>query len=196
MVKRDGRARLLPAATFREVLERMDETRVQLVGGPLDGWPILIRGTPPEELRLPYSREMLEVAGRPTSAEAREEWRRVQFPAEDEALGIGVYLRAAETEVSGHSGVLRYRIVPFRVTRLTWQMKCVAGVDPPRPNCVFTYSAPADRPQDFGRQSRWGRTAVGGHSVIHTGFRSPTPATRRRSFFKILVDSRQLYQYY
>ena len=105
------RPRILVAAKLREVLERMDETRVQLVGGPLDGWPILIRGEPPSELRLPYSREMLEVAGRPTSAEAREEWRRVQFPAEDEALGIGVYAREAESEVSVQSGILRYRIV-------------------------------------------------------------------------------------
>jgi hypothetical protein len=89
----------------------MDETRVQLVGGPLDGWPILIRGEPPLELRLPYSREMLEVAGRPTSPEARDEWRRVQFPAEDEALGIGVYAREAGSEASLQSGILRYRIV-------------------------------------------------------------------------------------
>lgn len=89
----------------------MDETRVQLVGGPLDGWPILIRGEPPFELRLPYSREMLEVAGRPTSAEARDEWRRVQFPTEEEALGIGVYSREAESHASVQSGILRYRIV-------------------------------------------------------------------------------------
>ena len=89
----------------------MDETRVQLVGGPLDGWPILIRGEPPSEMRLPYSREMLEVAGRPTSAEAREEWRRVQFPSEEEALGIGVYAREPESATSGDRGILRYRIV-------------------------------------------------------------------------------------
>jgi hypothetical protein len=89
----------------------MDETRVQLVGGPLDGWPILIRGEPPDELRLPYSREMLEVAGRPTSAESREEWRHVQFPSEDEALGIGVYARVAESEMSVQSRIVRYRIV-------------------------------------------------------------------------------------
>jgi hypothetical protein len=95
--------------TFRkEVLDRMDETRVQLVGGPLDGWPILIRGEPPDELRLPYSREMLEVAGRPASAESREEWRRVQFPSEGEALGVGVYAR--ETKGRG-GGVLRYCLV-------------------------------------------------------------------------------------
>ena len=89
----------------------MDETRVQLVGGPLDGWPILIRGEAPPELRLPYSREMLEVAGRPASAEAREEWRHVQFPSEAEALGVGVYARDAGNEMSVQSGIVRYRIV-------------------------------------------------------------------------------------
>lgn len=92
----------------REDWDGMDETRVQLLGGPLDGWPILIRGAPPEELRLPYSRAMLEVAGRPSSAESREEWRRVQFPSEAEALGVGVYAREVEVR-SG--GVLRYRYV-------------------------------------------------------------------------------------
>ena len=35
----------------------------------------------------------------------------MQFPAEDEALGIGVYAREAESEVSVQSGILRYRIV-------------------------------------------------------------------------------------
>lgn len=86
----------------------MDETRVKLVGGPLDGWPILIRGRPPDELRLPYSQEMLEVAGRPSTEESQEEWRRVQFPTEEEALGVGVYAR--ETEGRG-GGVLRYWLV-------------------------------------------------------------------------------------
>lgn len=74
---------------------------IELLGGPLDGWPLIIRGSLPDELRLPYSREMLELAGALGELprdELRERWASVVFPSEDEALGVAVYRRDAGDE--------------------------------------------------------------------------------------------------
>jgi hypothetical protein len=74
---------------------------IQVVGGPLDGWPLLIRGELPDELQLPYSREMLELAGASgtfSRDELRERWGRMTFPSEDEALGVAVYVRDGQSE--------------------------------------------------------------------------------------------------
>ena len=79
----------------------MAEKQVELLGGPLDGWPLIIRGSLPDELRLPYSREMLELAGASGElprAELQDRWASVVFPSEEEALGVAVYRRDAGTE--------------------------------------------------------------------------------------------------
>jgi hypothetical protein len=72
---------------------------VTLIGGPLDGWPLVIRGDLPEELRLPYTREMLQLAAESSGmdkAALRERWRAVTFPSETEADGIALYRRTAD----------------------------------------------------------------------------------------------------
>ena len=72
------------------------ETRVTLTGGPLDGWPLVIRGTLPDQLRLPYSREMLRLAGEssgPDQDALRERWLNVTFPSEADAVGVALYDR-------------------------------------------------------------------------------------------------------
>ncbi len=79
----------------------MVELLIHLIGGPLDGWPIVIRGELPDELQLPYSREMLELAGAMGTLprdELRERWLAVTFPAEQDALGVGVYRRDESLE--------------------------------------------------------------------------------------------------
>ena len=79
----------------------MSEHSVQLIGGPLDGWPLVIRGTLPDELRLPSSHEMLELAGAssaPDQSALRERWLNVTFPTEVEAAGVALYRRASETD--------------------------------------------------------------------------------------------------
>ena len=78
----------------------MNEHSIQLIGGPLDAWPLVIRGMLPHELRLPYSREMLELAGQSSGLDQsalRERWLNVTFPSEADAAGIALYRRAAET---------------------------------------------------------------------------------------------------
>jgi hypothetical protein len=78
----------------------MNEHSIQLIGGPLDGWPLMIRGELPDELRLPYSREMLELAGQspgPDGAAQRERWLHVTFPSETDADGVALYERIDET---------------------------------------------------------------------------------------------------
>ena len=84
--------------------DQPENHRVTLVGGPLDGWPIEIRGRLPDQLRLPYSRAMLELAGRPPQ---RGEWKAMHFPSEAEADGVAVYRRDYEDEQTGN--VARYR---------------------------------------------------------------------------------------
>lgn len=74
------------------------EIAVTLVGGPLDGWPLVIRGALPDQLRLPYSHEMLRLAGASIEnrASLRERWLNVTFPTESEADGIALYHRVAD----------------------------------------------------------------------------------------------------
>jgi hypothetical protein len=79
----------------------MREHSVQLIGGPLDGWPLIIRGTLPCELRLPYSREMLELASESSDhgkASLRERWLNLTFPSEADADGIAVYVAVTGAE--------------------------------------------------------------------------------------------------
>lgn len=77
-------------------LEGAAELRVTLVGGPLDGWPVLVCGSLPEELRLPYSREMLELAARSPASAVRKEWSEIRFPSADDADGVAVYRPGAD----------------------------------------------------------------------------------------------------
>jgi hypothetical protein len=89
----------------------MQDFPISLVGGPLDGWPLIIRGELPDELRLPYSREMLELAGQstgPDSAALRERWLSITFPSEADAAGIALYRRELEAnppryQFAGHA---------------------------------------------------------------------------------------------
>ncbi|REJ94977.1 MAG: hypothetical protein DWQ34_07135 [Planctomycetota bacterium] len=78
--------------------------RVALVGGPLDGWPVEIRGRLPDRLRLPYSRAMLELAGR---SPEHGEWQGIEFPGEAEADGVAVYCKVSGGGEGGE--VVRYR---------------------------------------------------------------------------------------
>ena len=71
--------------------EHLPEQRVVLIGGPLDGWPIVIRGRLPTELRLPYSRAMLELAARTPDPELRQQWDETRFPSERDADGVALY---------------------------------------------------------------------------------------------------------
>jgi hypothetical protein len=73
------------------------EHRVTLLGGPLDGWPILIHGNLPDELRLPYSRAMLDLASRSPARGSREEWSEIRFPSEADADGVAVYRPSRQT---------------------------------------------------------------------------------------------------
>ena len=75
-------------------------TVVTLTGGPLDGWPLIVRGELPAELSLPYSRAMLELAGESgvDRAALRERWLNVTFPSEVDADGIALYHRMAGSE--------------------------------------------------------------------------------------------------
>lgn len=74
-------------------------TVVALTGGPLDGWPLVIRGALPAELSLPYSRAMLELAGESNvdRAALRERWLNVTFPSASAADGIALYRRVADS---------------------------------------------------------------------------------------------------
>lgn len=74
------------------------EQRVTLRGGPLDGWPILVCGKLPDELRLPYSREMLDLAARSPAPESREEWNDIRFPSAGDADGVAVYRPSTQSD--------------------------------------------------------------------------------------------------